>query len=73
MKWIYKPVSIVIAILVIGPFALPLVWMSPALKRWHKAAITVLLLAVTMWLVTASAKIYSEFLKELNELRVICR
>ena len=69
VKWYYKPVWVVVAILAAGPFALPLVWFSPALKRWHKVAITIAMVAVTLWLVKATVDIYRLLLKEMTELQ----
>lgn len=71
VKWYLKPVSIIIAILLAGPFALPLVWISPALRLWHKIAITILAILLTVWLITASAAIYESLVKELRELQAV--
>ena len=73
IKWYHKPASIVVAILVAGPLALPLVWISPALKRWHKAVITCVIIAITAWLVKASADLYSTILKELKDLQALAQ
>ena len=69
IKWYYKPVWILFGILAAGPFALPMVWFSPALKRWHKVAITIAMAAVTIWLAKAAVDIYRSFLKEMTELQ----
>ena len=69
MKWYLKPIPIVIAILIIGPFALPLVWMSPALKKWHKTAVTIILVLVTIWLVQVSVSIYQLLMTEMKSLQ----
>ncbi len=68
MKWYHRPLVIFIIILVAGPFALPLVWMSPSFKPWHKAAITLLLLALTVWLIKSGVELYAILLKELKTL-----
>lgn len=69
MKWYFKPIPVVIAILIAGPFALPLVWMSPAFKKWHKAAITIILTLVTIWLVQVSVGIYQLLKLEMKSLQ----
>ena len=69
MKWYHKPVWIVVAILALGPFAIPLVWFSPALKRWHKVLITIALIIVTIWLVKATVNIYQSLLKQMADLQ----
>lgn len=73
IKWYLRPVSIVIAILVVGPFAIPLVWMSPALKRWHKVTVTILVVLLTTWMVIASVEIFKIFLKEIESLQAVMR
>lgn len=69
VNWCFRPVTIVIAILAIGPFALPLVWLSPAVKKRHKIVITILLVLATIWMVQASVKIYQSLLKEMRLLQ----
>jgi hypothetical protein len=71
MKWYYKPVWIIVAILAAGPFALPLVWLSPALKKWVKILLTIITLAITVWLVKATVNIYQALLKEVSMLQSI--
>jgi len=70
-KWYHKPVIILVAILAAGPFALPLVWTSPSLKLWHKLAVTLALLALTIWLVKSGVELYGILLKELKSLSEI--
>lgn len=70
-RWYFKPVTIIIAILVVGPFALPLVWASPALKRWEKLAITLLLVLLSIWLFRAFSNLVTIFQHEMQELRAI--
>ena len=69
IKWYLKPVSVVVAILIVGPFALPLVWMSPAFKAWQKVAISLLLILATIWLVQVSSAVYQQFLAQMQSLR----
>jgi len=73
IKWYYKPVWILAAILAIGPLAIPLVWLSPMLKRWHKVLITVALILITIWLVKATADIFRAFTKEMADLQNLLR
>ena len=69
MKWYYKPVWIVVAILTAGPFALPMVWLSPALKRWHKVFLTIAMVALTVWMVKATADICRSVMKQMADLQ----
>lgn len=71
VKWYFRPAVIFVMILVAGPFALPLVWKSPALKRWHKAAVTLVVLMLTVWLIKSSVDLYSILHKELKSLSEI--
>ncbi len=73
IKWYYKPVWIIVIILGAGPFALPLVWLSPALKKWHKIALTIALVIFTIWFARASIAIYRDIMKEMAELQSIMK
>lgn len=69
VRWFYRPVWVVVAILAAGPFALPLVWLSPGLKRWHKVLLSLITIVITIWLVKATAEIYQALVKEMAELQ----
>jgi len=73
VNWYFKPVAVTIAILAIGPFALPLVWLSPAMKKRHKIVITILVVLAAIWMVQASIKIYQSLLKDMRELQGVLR
>lgn len=68
IKWYLRPVSVVIAILALGPLAIPLVWISPAFKKWVKAALTVLLLLLTIWMADVSMKLYETLKADIQSL-----
>ena len=70
IKWYHKPVWVIVAILTAGPFALPLVWFSPALKRWVKILLTIATVLVTVWLIKATVDIYRLIIKEMAELQL---
>lgn len=69
IKWYHRPFVVIIAILAVGPFALPLVWTSPVFTKWSKIAITMLLIALTMWLVKASVDLYQVLQRQMQELQ----
>jgi len=73
MKWYLRPVTIIIAILAVGPFAIPLVWLSPAFKKWLKVTLTVLLILLSIVLVKCSMQAYSLLLKEMQALQAVLR
>ncbi len=45
--WYYRAGFVLTLLFVIGPLALPLVWLSPALSRGKKGAITLAMVAFT--------------------------
>jgi hypothetical protein len=47
-KWYFSTIGLVIAILCIGPLALPLVWMNPRYKPLTKTVITLIVIVVTV-------------------------
>lgn len=47
-KWYFSTTGLVIAILCIGPLALPLVWLNPRYKPSVKAVITLIVIVVTV-------------------------
>ncbi len=71
IKWYYRPVMVIVAILVLGPLALPIVWMSPALKRWHKAALSVVTLVLTLWLIKATIDIYRSVSNQMRDMQAL--
>ncbi len=46
-KWYFTTGSVVIALLLVGPFALPLVWRHPCYRPLTKVVVTLIVLAVT--------------------------
>ena len=49
-KWYFKTYWIIIAFLVMGPLALPLVWLHPNYNRKKKIVITVITLILSYFL-----------------------
>ena len=69
IKWYFRPVWVVMAILGLGPFAIPLVLMSPALKKWQKVVLTIFLILFTVWFVKATMDIYRSLLKQMQNIQ----
>ncbi|MCX5686317.1 MAG: hypothetical protein NTW09_02490 [Candidatus Omnitrophica bacterium] len=69
MKWYLRPVWVVIAILAAGPLAIPLVWMSPAFKKWLKVVITMLVILLTIWTINASVGLYNTLKAHIQSLQ----
>jgi hypothetical protein len=47
-KWYFGTSSVVVAVLCVGPFALPLVWFNPRYKIITKLVVTVAVIIMTM-------------------------
>jgi hypothetical protein len=71
MKWYYKPASVIIAILCVGPFALPLLWFSPAFNKFYKISISIITILATILFMKYSFDLYSTLSKRLKELEAI--
>ncbi|NIP37713.1 MAG: zinc ribbon domain-containing protein [Candidatus Dadabacteria bacterium] len=57
-KWYYTNTGTIIALLAIGPFALPLVWLNPHYKTHIKILITIIVLGSSIWFYYATKDIY---------------
>ncbi|PIU41166.1 MAG: hypothetical protein COS99_07450 [Candidatus Omnitrophica bacterium CG07_land_8_20_14_0_80_42_15] len=73
LRWFLRPVWVVVAILCIGPLALPILWTSPAFKKIHKILITLILIVVTIWFAKVSVRLYNTLLDEMEQLQGILK
>lgn len=62
-KWYWKTSTLVIAVLSVGPLALPLVWFNPHLSRNQKIIYTVIMVVVSYFLVAWSIQAYNKYMK----------
>jgi hypothetical protein len=69
-KWYFGTSSVVVAVLCVGPFALPLVWFNPRYKIITKLVVTVAVIILTMVLYSLTATVYSRFMEQINALGV---
>ena len=67
-KWYYATGTIVVALLCLGPIALPLVWLNRRYKPLTKVIITVIVLVVTVLCMYLVAQIYQGFIDQLDAL-----
>lgn len=67
-KWYYNTSSVVIALLCIGPLALPLVWFNPHYKPVTKFIVTMIVIVFTLLLIYLMGNAYRLFLGQLTEL-----
>lgn len=68
LKWYYRTSAVVIAILCVGPLALPLVWFNPKYNTVTKAIVTVLVVVLTAVLCLMSVEVYVQFAQQLQKL-----
>lgn len=74
--WYYRPLWImVLALFVLGPFALPLVWKSPAISRpakiWITVGITVYSLLLVYWTWVLTVRIYHQMQQVMDALELM--
>jgi predicted nucleic acid-binding Zn ribbon protein len=69
-KWYFTTSSVVIALLCLGPVALPLVWLNPRYKPSTRALITVVVLVATVLCLYLMDAMYQQLLDQLQALGV---
>jgi hypothetical protein len=67
-KWYYSPTAWVVAFLFVGPLAIPLVWLNPNYSLTKKAIISIVMIAVTIFLVYAMTSLYNNLMEQVREL-----
>jgi len=67
-KWYYNTGTIVLALLCLGPMALPLVWINPRYKIATRAIITVVVIVVTILCIYMSVSVYQRMIDQLTVL-----
>jgi small neutral amino acid transporter SnatA (MarC family) len=69
-KWYNKTSTIVLALLLLGPFALPLVWRHPTYKTTTKTIVTVIVIAATVLFLYLSIRISNQLMNQINALGI---
>ncbi|HUV40722.1 MAG TPA: hypothetical protein VMW23_02910 [Sedimentisphaerales bacterium] len=69
-KWYFRTPLIVIALLCIGPLALPMVWLNPNYKVTTRLIVTVIVVIVTVLLSYLVGWIYNNLLNQIQNLGV---
>jgi len=67
-KWYFATGTVVLALLCLGPVALPLVWINPRYRISTKAIITVIVIVVTILCIYMTVSVYQNMLDQLTEL-----
>ena len=70
-KWYFKPTFLVTAFLLVGPFALPLLWLHPRLSKNTKIIVTVIVAVLSYFLgimFFTSLKSLSRYYQQINQM-----
>ena len=71
VPWYFKSGSIVVAILTVGPLALPLIWFHPKMSQTKKVIWTVVTLVLTYFIVAATMEAVKKISQSLQDLKGI--
>ena len=66
--WYFSTGTVVLALLCLGPMALPLVWINPRYKISTRAIITVIVIVVTILCIYMSVNVYQRMIDQLTVL-----
>jgi hypothetical protein len=67
-KWYHRTSVVIIALLLVGPLALSLVWFHPRYKAATKILVTILVIGLTILIGYLSIEIYTQLLNSISEL-----
>ncbi len=67
-KWYHSTITVIVAVLVLGPFSLPLVWRNPRYRLVTKLAVTVGIIALTVGLCYIMGEMYKNVLDQVRML-----
>jgi phage FluMu protein Com len=69
-KWYFNTSAIVIALLCLGPLALPLVWLNPRYKVVSKFVVTVIVIGITILFCYLTVNTYHQLTKQIEMLGI---
>jgi succinate dehydrogenase hydrophobic anchor subunit len=69
-KWYFATSAVVIALLCLGPLALPLVWFNPRYKLMTKLAVTIIVIALTIVFCYLITYIYRNLMEQIEAIGV---
>ena len=67
-KWYFATGTVVLALLCLGPMALPLVWINPRYKISTRAIITIIVIVVTILCIYMTVSVYQRMIDQLTAL-----
>lgn len=66
VKWYFSTTVIVIAVLSVGPFALPLIWYHPQYSKATKIILTIIIIGLTIWSYYIMKDLYFNLMQQLK-------
>ena len=69
-KWYFSTSSVVIALLCLGPFALPLVWFNPRYKIITRLVVTIAVIGISILLCYITTGMYVRLTKQIEGLGI---
>ncbi len=69
IKWYFATPTVVIALLCLGPLALPLVWANPRYKVITRLIVTILVIALTVLFMYLLDYTYAQLMEQLGALQ----
>jgi len=67
-KWYFSTSIVVIALLSVGPFALPLVWFHPHYKRITKVILMIGIIVLSIWFYFITRDLYLNLMQQMRVL-----
>lgn len=69
-KWYFSTSAVVIALLCLGPLALPFVWVNPRYKIITKLVVTVFVIALSIYLFHLTTGMYDRLMEQIKQLGI---
>ena len=70
-KWYFSNTTAVVAVLAVGPFALPLIWLNPRFSLVTRLVVTAVVLVFSYWAYTFTRDLMLDLNEQLDLLREI--
>ena len=70
-KWYFSTGTLVMALLSVGPLALPLVWFNPRYKPITKIVLTVVVISLSVLAYIATRTLYLQLIEQMKDLGLI--
>jgi hypothetical protein len=71
IKWYFTTSIVVIALLSVGPLALPLVWLHPEYKRSTKIILTIGIIIFSIWCYYVTQSLYQDLKQQMKALGLL--